>query len=138
MLIFTPPHTSKETNEIEENKAMNVHLKFSLIFVCSQVRRFMAMLHKRSFVFLGDSEILFNALPSFPFPFPFPMFPSPYSLPFPFPSKPKIWHCLALNLLYNGVLMCMVQVGACEVNFYGYCGKFDLWMTGNVFLFFVV
>lgn len=89
MLIFTPPHTSKETNEIEENKAMNVHLKFSLIFVCSQVRRFMAMLHKRSFVFWGDSEILFNALPSFPFPFPFPMFPSPYSLPFPFPSKNK-------------------------------------------------
>lgn len=94
----------------------------------------MAMLHRRSLDCLEGKVIFYDSvIPCLVLiPMSFPLFPSPCPLPFPSPWKTKIWHCLALNLLYNGILMYMIQVAACEVSFYGYCGKYSLWTTGNV------
>lgn len=88
-LIHTPPHMSKETNEREESKATNVHLKFSLIFVCSQVKGIMATFHKRSLDCLRTVK-----LSSMSCPCPLSSVPSLCSLPlalFPFllPEKQK-------------------------------------------------
>ena len=85
MPLYTPPHSSKETNETEKNKAINVCLKFSLLFLCSQVRSIMAMLHKRSFEMFEDGEVILDAFPLPSYPCPCPLFPSSCPLPFPSP-----------------------------------------------------
>lgn len=131
MLIDTLPHKSR--NEIEENKPINVIFKFSLIFLCSQVRTVLKMLHKRSFGMFAVGEVIFNTLSSSPFP----LSSSSCLFPFHSPWRTQIWHCLALNVLCNGILMCMVQVHACEDNFSGYCGKFGPGTTGNAYFGFL-
>lgn len=53
---------SKETKKIEGNKAINVHLKFSLTFVSSQVSSIMATLHRSSFGLFEEGEVILDAL----------------------------------------------------------------------------